>query len=90
MQALISTNIYAREASTKILEEKKRSLEESLCATKPEIWEKYQKLKEVEQETQCLLSEIRKRYIMAKRFYAQEISCSPYHSVRSLKLYVLL
>lgn len=67
-QDLISHNIFVREASTQLLEEKKRSLEESLYATKPEIWGKYQKLKEVEQETQSLLYEIRKRYIMAKKY----------------------
>jgi hypothetical protein len=44
------------------LEEKKRSLEESLYANSPEAQEKLQKLREVELEKQSILSEIRKRY----------------------------
>jgi len=44
-----------------ILEEKKRSLEESLYATEPEFQEKFQKLKEVELEVDSVSSEIRKR-----------------------------
>ncbi|KAK3427453.1 hypothetical protein EUGRSUZ_F03677 [Eucalyptus grandis] len=44
-----------------ILEEKKRSLEESLYATEPEFQEKFQKLKEVELEVDSISSEIRKR-----------------------------
>lgn len=48
-------------ASMLILEEKKRSLEESLYATEPEFQEKFQKLKEVELEVDSISSEIRKR-----------------------------
>ncbi|XP_030549328.1 coiled-coil domain-containing protein 22 homolog isoform X4 [Rhodamnia argentea] len=43
------------------LKEKKRSLEESLYATKPEFQEKFQKLKEVELEVDSISSEMRKR-----------------------------
>ncbi|KAK9268943.1 hypothetical protein L1049_000709 [Liquidambar formosana] len=50
-----------RDAFRKTLEEKQRTLEESLYATKPEVREKYQKLKEVKLEMQSVLSEIRKR-----------------------------
>ncbi|KAJ0047034.1 hypothetical protein Pint_03758 [Pistacia integerrima] len=47
--------------SRKSLEEKKRSLEESILANDPEAQEKLQKLREVELERQSVLSEIRKR-----------------------------
>ncbi|TXG68014.1 hypothetical protein EZV62_009289 [Acer yangbiense] len=48
-------------ATRKSLEEKKRRLEESLDANKPEVWENLQKLREVELERQSVLSEIQKR-----------------------------
>ncbi|KAK0600521.1 hypothetical protein LWI29_015820 [Acer saccharum] len=48
-------------ATRKSLEEKKRCLEESLDANKPEVWENLQKLREVELERQSFLSEIQKR-----------------------------
>ncbi|XP_018813451.1 coiled-coil domain-containing protein 22 isoform X2 [Juglans regia] len=51
----------AWEALRESLEEKKRSLEESLYANNPEAQEKLQKLREVELEKQCVLSEIRQR-----------------------------
>ncbi|CAK9145082.1 unnamed protein product [Ilex paraguariensis] len=43
------------------LEEKKRSLEEALYATKPEAQQKLQKLKEIDLETKSILSEIKRR-----------------------------
>lgn len=49
------------DAVRKSLEEKKRSLEESLYANSPEAQEKLQKLREVELEKQAILSEIGKR-----------------------------
>ncbi|GAV59656.1 DUF812 domain-containing protein [Cephalotus follicularis] len=49
------------DAFRKPLEEKKRNLEDSLCANKPEVREKLQKLREVEVERLSILSEIRKR-----------------------------
>uniref|UniRef100_A0A5B7A883 Putative coiled-coil domain-containing protein 22 isoform X2 n=1 Tax=Davidia involucrata TaxID=16924 RepID=A0A5B7A883_DAVIN len=45
----------------KPLEEKRRSLEEALYATKPEAQEKLQKFKEIELEIQSVLSETKKR-----------------------------
>ncbi|XP_042950801.1 coiled-coil domain-containing protein 22 isoform X2 [Carya illinoinensis] len=51
----------AWEALRESLEEKKRSLEEFLYANNPEAQEKLQKLREVELEKQCVLSEIRHR-----------------------------
>lgn len=49
------------EAVKESLEEKKRSLEESLCGDDPEAQEKLQKLREVDLEKQSILSAIRKR-----------------------------
>ncbi|XP_012071072.1 coiled-coil domain-containing protein 22 homolog isoform X2 [Jatropha curcas] len=49
------------DAFRKPLEEKKRSLEESLYADIPEAQKKLQKLREVELEKQLILSEIRRR-----------------------------
>lgn len=49
------------DALKKSIEEKKRSLEESLYANEPEAQEKLPKLREVELERQSVLSEIRKR-----------------------------
>ncbi|KAL5803807.1 hypothetical protein ACOSQ3_030607 [Xanthoceras sorbifolium] len=48
-------------ACRKSLEEKKRSLEESLDANNPEAWENLRNLREVELERQSVLSEIQKR-----------------------------
>ncbi|KAK2973370.1 hypothetical protein RJ640_004888 [Escallonia rubra] len=49
------------EACRKPLEDKKRSLEEVLCATKPQAQIKLQKLKEIERETQSILTESSRR-----------------------------
>ncbi|XP_057997979.1 uncharacterized protein LOC131176985 isoform X1 [Hevea brasiliensis] len=49
------------DAFKKPLEEKKRTLEESLYANIPEAQEKLQKLREVEPEKQSILSELRRR-----------------------------
>ncbi|KAF8026410.1 hypothetical protein BT93_F3025 [Corymbia citriodora subsp. variegata] len=48
-------------ASKLTLEEKKRCLEESLYATKPDFLEKFHKLKDVELEVDSISSELRKR-----------------------------
>lgn len=56
--------ICVRDALKESLEEKKRSLEESLDANEPEAQAKLLKLREVELEQQSVLSEIRKRYII--------------------------
>lgn len=56
--------ICVRDALKESLEEKKRSLEESLYANEPEAQAKLLKLREVELEQQSVLSEIRKRYII--------------------------
>lgn len=56
--------ICVRDALKESLEEKKRSLEESLDANEPEAQAKLLKLREVELERQSVLSEIRKRYII--------------------------
>lgn len=56
--------ICVRDALKESLEEKKRSLEESLYANEPEAQAKLLKLREVELERQSVLSEIRKRYII--------------------------
>ncbi|CAK7324475.1 unnamed protein product [Dovyalis caffra] len=50
-----------RDSFRKPLEEKKRNLEESLYANIPDSQEKLQKLRELEQERQLVLSEITKR-----------------------------
>lgn len=55
--------IFLRSASRTSLEEKRRSLEETVHANDPEAQEKLQKLREVELERLSVLSEIRKRYI---------------------------
>lgn len=52
-----------RDAVRKPLEERKRSLEESLYSNNPDALEMLQKLREVQQEQQFILSEIMKRYI---------------------------
>ena len=49
-----------REAVRMPLEEKKKSLEQSLYANNPEAQEKLQKLRELELEKQSIISEIRK------------------------------
>ncbi|XP_065862727.1 uncharacterized protein [Euphorbia lathyris] len=51
------------EAFRKPLEERKRSLEESLYANIPGAQEKLQKLREIELETQSILSEIHRREV---------------------------
>lgn len=56
--------ICVRDALKESLEEKKRSLEESLYANELEAQAKLLKLREVELERQSVLSEIRKRYII--------------------------
>lgn len=56
--------ICVRDALKKSIEEKKRSLEESLYANEPEAQEKLLQLREVELEGQSVLSEIRKRSII--------------------------
>jgi len=52
-----------RDAEGKPLEERKRSLEESLYSNDPDALEMLQKMREVQQEEQFILSEIMKRYI---------------------------
>ncbi|XP_062170654.1 uncharacterized protein LOC133876397 isoform X2 [Alnus glutinosa] len=59
------------ETDRKSLEEKKRSLEESLYANSPEAQEKLQKLREVELEKQSVLSEIRKRDEEHSKLFAE-------------------
>lgn len=59
--------IFVRDAFIKPLEEKKRCLEESLYLNIPEAQEKLQKLREVEQEKQSVLSEIRKRSVFKSK-----------------------
>ncbi|XP_043693849.1 coiled-coil domain-containing protein 22 isoform X1 [Telopea speciosissima] len=49
------------DAFRKPLEERKRSVEDSLCAEKPEMLEKLQKVKEFELETEAVIFEIQKR-----------------------------
>ncbi|KAK3021536.1 hypothetical protein RJ639_046484 [Escallonia herrerae] len=61
MQVLTSPIIYLREALRKPLEDKKRSLEEVLRATKPQAQIKLQKLKEIEREIQSILTESDRR-----------------------------
>lgn len=43
------------------LEEKKRNLEEALCAKQPESQEKHQKWKKLEHDLESLLSETKQR-----------------------------
>jgi len=52
-----------RDAARKPLEERKRSLEESLYSDDPDALEMLQKMREMQQEEQFILSEIMKRYI---------------------------
>lgn len=52
-----------RDALRKPLEDKRRSLEEALCSTKPEAREKLQKLNQTELETQSIFSETKKRFL---------------------------
>lgn len=63
--------MYPRDAVRKPLEERKRSLEESLFSNDPDALEMLQKLRELQQEEQFILSEIIKRYISKNSsFYA--------------------
>lgn len=45
------------------LEDKRRSLEESIYGSKQDIYEKFQHLKAAERERDSVLSEIQKRYV---------------------------
>lgn len=51
-----------RNAVRKPLEEKNKSFQEVLYATKPDSQERLQNLKEIELEMQAVLSETKKRY----------------------------
>ena len=66
MHLLISSILLSRDTVIKPLEEKKRSLEKALYATKPEAVEKLKKLNEIELELDTVLSEIRNRYVTKK------------------------
>lgn len=57
-------DFFSRDAFRNSLEEKRRSLEETLYANEPEAREKLQKLREVKLERKSVLSEIRKRYLI--------------------------
>jgi len=57
-----------RDTVRKPLEERKRSLEESLYSNNPDALEMLQKLREAQQEEQFILSEIMKRYISKVHF----------------------
>ncbi|PQQ20314.1 coiled-coil domain-containing protein 22 isoform X2 [Prunus yedoensis var. nudiflora] len=55
------TNYFSQEVVRKRLEEKKKSLEESLYANNPDAQEKLQKLKNLELEKESILSAVQKR-----------------------------
>lgn len=59
--------IFHREVVRKHLEEKKKSLEESLYANNPDAQEKLQKLKNLELEKESILSAVQKRYFSAMK-----------------------
>ena len=65
-----------REDLRKPLEEEKKTLQNSLYANRPETEEKFQKLKEIEVETQTIVSEIDKRYEVLK--HMNKIFFAPY------------
>lgn len=68
--------MFHRNAVRKPLEERKRSLEESLFLNNPDAQEMLQKLREVEQEEQFILSELKKRYISNhSSFYFLQVDC---------------
>ncbi|XP_010251411.1 PREDICTED: coiled-coil domain-containing protein 22 isoform X2 [Nelumbo nucifera] len=73
------------DALNKPLEDKKRSLEESLHAQTPEVLDKLKKLKEVELQTQEIISEIQKREEEHSRLSA-ELKDQP--KVASRKSYI--
>jgi len=55
--------MWCRDAIRKPLEERKRTLEESLYSSSPDAQVMLQKLREVQQEEKSISSEIRKRCI---------------------------
>lgn len=71
----VAFNMFHRDAVRKPLEERRTSLE-CLFSNNPDAQEIFQKLREVEQEEQFILSEIEKRYIsMNDSFRFVQVDC---------------
>ena len=67
--------MFHRDDVRKPLEERKRSLEDSLFSDNPGLLEMLQKLRECQQEEHAILSEIRKRYTLKNTsFYFVQVN----------------
>lgn len=55
-------NEFYRDAERELLENKRRSLQDSICGSNPKAQEKLQKIREFESEKKLIESEIMRRY----------------------------